>query len=166
MAAEPARTSEDAVLGGRLVLRQPLTGHRVGHDAILLAAASSARAGDQVVDLGARLAHSAPQDTLAQWLRTADRLLHPGGAVTLIWRADGLSEVLAGLSADFGAVAVLPVHPKPASPAIRVLVRAVKANGPPLSLLPGFFLNDAAGKPTASAEAVLRGGAALALAGS
>ena len=32
-------TSEDAVLGGRLVLRQPLKGHRVGHDAILLAAA-------------------------------------------------------------------------------------------------------------------------------
>ena len=33
-------TSEDAVLGGRLRLRQPLRGHRVGHDAILLAAAT------------------------------------------------------------------------------------------------------------------------------
>ncbi len=32
--------SEDAVLGGRLRLRQPLRGHRVGHDAILLAAAT------------------------------------------------------------------------------------------------------------------------------
>jgi tRNA1(Val) A37 N6-methylase TrmN6 len=53
MAAEQARLSEDAVLGGRLVLRQPLKGHRVGHDAILLAAASSARPGDRVVDLGA-----------------------------------------------------------------------------------------------------------------
>jgi tRNA1(Val) A37 N6-methylase TrmN6 len=52
MAAE-AETSDDAVLGGRLVLRQPRTGHRVGHDAILLAAACSARAGDRVVDLGA-----------------------------------------------------------------------------------------------------------------
>ena len=41
MAAEAAHeTSEDAVLGGRLVLRQPLRGHRVGHDAILLAAAT------------------------------------------------------------------------------------------------------------------------------
>jgi hypothetical protein len=44
--------SEDAVLGGRLVLRQPLRGHRVGHDAILLAAATSAASGDHAVDLG------------------------------------------------------------------------------------------------------------------
>jgi tRNA1(Val) A37 N6-methylase TrmN6 len=46
-------TTEDAVLGGRLVLRQPRRGHRAGHDAILLAAAVAARAGDQAVDLGA-----------------------------------------------------------------------------------------------------------------
>lgn len=46
-------TSDDAVLGGRLRLRQPLTGHRVGHDAILLAAATHARAGEHAVDLGA-----------------------------------------------------------------------------------------------------------------
>ncbi|MGA9283696.1 MAG: methyltransferase, partial [Pseudolabrys sp.] len=36
-------TSEDAVLGGGLRLRQPLRGHRVGHDAILLAGATGAR---------------------------------------------------------------------------------------------------------------------------
>jgi tRNA1(Val) A37 N6-methylase TrmN6 len=53
MAAERGAVSEDAVLGGRLVLRQPLRGHRVGHDAILLAAASGARAGEHAVDLGA-----------------------------------------------------------------------------------------------------------------
>jgi tRNA1(Val) A37 N6-methylase TrmN6 len=53
MAAEGGATSDNAVLGGRLVLRQPLSGHRVGHDAILLAAATSAQAGDHVVDLGA-----------------------------------------------------------------------------------------------------------------
>lgn len=46
-------TSEDAVLGGRLRLRQPLRGHRVGHDAILLAAATGARAGEHAIDLGA-----------------------------------------------------------------------------------------------------------------
>src|SRR5580658_5649555 len=47
------QTSEDAVLGGRLILRQPLRGHRVGHDAILLAAAVSASPGEQAIDLGA-----------------------------------------------------------------------------------------------------------------
>src|SRR5262249_56208604 len=46
-------TTEDAVLGGRLRLRQPVRGHRVGHDAILLAAATAARGGEHAVDLGA-----------------------------------------------------------------------------------------------------------------
>jgi tRNA1(Val) A37 N6-methylase TrmN6 len=253
MAAEPAATSEDAVLGGRLVLRQPLTGHRVGHDAILLAAATSAHAGDHVVDLGAgvgaaglavarrvagvtvtlieidpalvtlarenavsngftknvqavcfdvaashaefvaaglaagaaehvlmnppynpghnpspdrarRLAHSAGDEQLALWLRAAAWLLRPGGILTLIWRADGLDTVLAAASADFGAIAVLPVYPKPGTAAIRILMCAVKGSNAPLSLLPGFFLNDAAGIPAPEAETVLRGGAALPLA--
>src|SRR5476651_329276 len=48
-----ADTSEDAVLGGKLRLRQPLRGHRVGHDAILLAAATGGRAGELAIDLGA-----------------------------------------------------------------------------------------------------------------
>jgi len=48
-----ADVTEDAVLGGRLRLAQPRRGHRVGHDAILLAAATPARAGEQIVDLGA-----------------------------------------------------------------------------------------------------------------
>jgi tRNA1(Val) A37 N6-methylase TrmN6 len=52
MTAE-SETSEDAILGGKLHIRQLLRGHRVGHDAILLAAATAARAGEQAVDLGA-----------------------------------------------------------------------------------------------------------------
>jgi tRNA1(Val) A37 N6-methylase TrmN6 len=35
--------TEDAFLGGQLRLRQPKSGHRAGHDAMLLAAATSAR---------------------------------------------------------------------------------------------------------------------------
>lgn len=46
-------TTTDAVLGGRLMLRQPKRGHRVGHDAILLAAATPSLPGDRAVDLGA-----------------------------------------------------------------------------------------------------------------
>ena len=45
--------TEDAVLGGRLILRQPKRGHRVGHDAILLAAAVDAHGGEHAVELGA-----------------------------------------------------------------------------------------------------------------
>lgn len=247
------RVSEDAVLGGRLILRQPLKGHRVGHDAILLAAACAAHPGEHVVDLGSgvgaaglavahrvkdlavslveidsklvvlardniarngfsdgvravcldvaaapaafaaaklepgsadqvlinppfnaaqnpspdrgrRLAHSATDDTLAIWLAAAARLLRQGGTLTLIWRADGLGEALAALGADFGAVAVLPVYPKPDAAAIRVLIRAVKASRAPLALLPGFILADASARPTAEAEKVLREGAVLPLA--
>src|ERR1041384_5637636 len=61
-------TTEDAVLGGRLVLRQPKRGHRFGHDAILLAAAVDAQGGRIAVYLGAgvgtaglALAHRVPQ---------------------------------------------------------------------------------------------------------
>jgi tRNA1(Val) A37 N6-methylase TrmN6 len=246
-AANPVvEASEDAVLGGRLVLRQPRQGHRFGHDAILLAAACSARSGEHLVDFGAgvgtaglavarrlndlavtlveidpalvalardnaarndmagrvsavhldvgadaaafaaaglgpgstdhvimnppfnapqnpsphggrRLAHNAAGDTLASWLKAASRLLRPSGTVTLIWRADGLDTALARVSASFGAIVVLPIHPKPETPAIRVLVRAVKGSRAPLSLLPGFVLADQAGKPTPQAEAVLLG---------
>jgi tRNA1(Val) A37 N6-methylase TrmN6 len=253
MAVEPADVSEDAILGGRLVLRQPLKGHRVGHDAVLLAAAASAHPDDRAVELGAgvgaaglavarrvddiavtlveidatlaalardnvsrnrlagrvrvicldvtataeafaaaglecanadhvlmnppfnaaqnpspdrsrRLAHEAAPDLLDRWVRSAAWLLRPAGILTLIWRADGLETVLAALSADFGALTILPVHPKRCAPAIRVLVRAVKASRAPLTLLPGFFLTDEEGKPTAQAEAVLRKGAVLPLA--
>jgi tRNA1(Val) A37 N6-methylase TrmN6 len=253
MAAEFAQLSEDAVLGGRLVLRQPITGHRVGHDAILLAAASSARPGEHLVDLGAgvgavglavarrvedlavtlveidpalaaiacenaarnglgervsavcldvaapaetfaaaglpsatadhvllnppfnaadnpspdrgrRLAHTARADSLARWLGIAARLLRPAGTLTLIWRADGLASVLAALATAFGAVTILPVHPKPDAAAIRVLIRAVKGSRAPLSLLPGLVLADAAGRPSLQAERVLREGVVLPLA--
>jgi tRNA1(Val) A37 N6-methylase TrmN6 len=46
-------TTEDAFLGGQLRLRQPKSGHRAGHDAMLLAAATAAKAGDRVVEFGA-----------------------------------------------------------------------------------------------------------------
>jgi tRNA1(Val) A37 N6-methylase TrmN6 len=244
-------TTEDAVLGGRLVLRQPRRGHRVGHDAILLAAAVTAHPGDQAVDLGAgvgaaglalarrieglavtlveidpalealaaanaarnglaarvrsvcidvtgpaasltaaglaagmathvlmnppfnapqhnpspdparRSAHMASGETLDRWVATAARLLDATGTLTLIWRADGLGDVLAALAAGFGAVSVLPVYPKPDAPAIRILVRAVKASRAPLAILPGLTLADAAGTPTPAAEAILRGGDAI-----
>ena len=48
-----AEFTEDAVLGGKLLLKQPRRGHRFGHDALLLAAACPARARERVVDLGA-----------------------------------------------------------------------------------------------------------------
>jgi tRNA1(Val) A37 N6-methylase TrmN6 len=50
---DAAEFTEDAFLGGQLRLRQRKSGHRAGHDAMLLAAATPARPGDRVVDFGA-----------------------------------------------------------------------------------------------------------------
>lgn len=246
-----SETSEDGILGGRLRVRQPLRGHRVGHDAIMLAAATTARAGEQAVDLGAgvgaaglalaaripalnitlveidtglcalaadnarlnrlddrvkvlkvdaenvnalataglapdsidrvlmnppfhdarrqnispdprrRLAHVGAPGLLARWVGTAAWLLKPHGVLTLIWRADGLDDVLDALRPAFGSTAVLPVHPRAGAPAIRVLVRAVKAPGTARIIYPAFTLNDEHDQPTAAAEAVLRAGKTL-----
>jgi tRNA1(Val) A37 N6-methylase TrmN6 len=242
--------TDDAVLGGRLSILQPRVGHRAGHDAILLAAATGASAGDHAVDFGAgvgtaglalatrvagvsvtlvdidsnlvalarenaaknrladrvsamtldvaspergardlvpgsadhvlmnppfndasrqqvspdarrRMAHCSSQEMLASWIRTAGRILRPSGTVTLIFRADGIGEVLQALGAGFGAIAVRPIYAKPAASAIRILIRAVKSSRAPTSVRPGFLLNGADGRPTAEAEAVLRGAAAL-----
>jgi hypothetical protein len=45
--------TEDGFLGGQLRLRQLKSGHRAGHDAVLLAASTPARSGDRVADFGA-----------------------------------------------------------------------------------------------------------------
>ncbi len=246
--------TEDAVLGGRLRLEQPRRGHRFGHDAILLAAACPARAGERAVDLGAgvgaaglalakridglmvtlvevdaqlaslamenvrrnglalrvstalldvaapagafaaaglppefaervlmnppfndpqrqrtspdrqrRFAHSLPGGALTDWVNTAARLLRARGTLSMIWRADGLAEVLRSLEPPFGAVTVLPVHSRMGDAAIRILVRASKASRAPLAILPGLVLNDELGQPTARTNSVLRDGVALPL---
>ena len=251
MGTDVLETSEDAVLGGRLRLRQPLAGHRVGHDAILLAAAtgglapanmrsisapasappgsrwrralpgsrsrwsrstrrwprsppamrgstgwtiasmrspSTSRIGkrsraalvpgsvDRVLmnppfldatrqnlspDPRRRLAHAAAPGLLPRWIAAAADLLKPQGVLTLIWRADALAAVQGALAAEFGGIGVLPVYPRPDAAAIRVLVRAVKSGGGPPVSYPGLILNDRDGKPSAAAEAVLRGGGTL-----
>jgi tRNA1(Val) A37 N6-methylase TrmN6 len=252
--------TDDAVLGGALRLLQPRSGHRFGHDAILLAAATAAQPGEHVVDLGAgvgvaglalakrvtdisltlveidpalcklagenaarngmadrvavaaldvtasassfdsenlkagcadrvlmnppfhaaartqsspdaarRVAHVAQAGSLAVWVGTAARLLRSGGTLTLIYRADGLDEVLAALASGFGPAEVLPVFPKPDAPPIRVIVQASRhksghdglRNEAAARTVPGLYLNGAGGVPTPEAEAILRRLAAL-----
>jgi tRNA1(Val) A37 N6-methylase TrmN6 len=245
--------TEDAFLGGRLRLRQPKSGHRAGHDAMLLAAATSARVGDRVVDFGAgvgaaglavatriagirivlieidkalvelargnalsnrieanvvamdlaasaetfagaglapdsvdvvlmnppfndskrhrpspdksrEIAHVADAATLESWIHAARRILKSGGVLTLIWRADGLGQVFAALDRGFGSLAILPVHGNAATPAIRVLVRAIKGGRAPTALYPGLMLNDESGVPNKQVDEVLAGRGVLPLA--
>jgi tRNA1(Val) A37 N6-methylase TrmN6 len=53
MSGDDSDITDDAILNGRLRLFQPRRGHRFGHDAILLAAATPAKPGDRVAELGA-----------------------------------------------------------------------------------------------------------------
>ena len=48
--------------------------------------------------------------TLESWIHAARRILKPKGVLTLIWRADGIAEVLAALDRGFGSLEILPVH--------------------------------------------------------
>jgi tRNA1(Val) A37 N6-methylase TrmN6 len=248
-----ADCSEDAFLGGKLRLRQPKSGHRAGHDAILLAAATSARPADRVVEFGAGVgaaglalarrvgavdlvlveidaklaalardnaaanaisadvvtldvasqadafvahglmpdsvdavlmnppfnnamrhraspdkaretAHMAVPGLLENWIHAARRLLKSGGVLTLIWRADGLAEVLTGLERGFGSLAILPVHGDGAKPAIRVLVRAVKGGRAPARIHLGLVLNNESAVPKKQIEEILAGNLALPMA--
>lgn len=52
MTAAEAATTEDALLGGRVLLRQPAEGFRAATDAVLLAAACPASADEAVLDMG------------------------------------------------------------------------------------------------------------------
>ncbi|HEY2249296.1 MAG TPA: methyltransferase [Bradyrhizobium sp.] len=248
-----ADTTEDAFLGGQLRLRQPTSGHRAGHDAMLLAAATAAKAGDRVVEFGAGVgaaglalgrrvggielvlaeidpklaalarenarcnaiaadivvldvteqaevfanagltpdsvdavlmnppfnsaarhraspdisrasAHVADHATLESWVHAARRILKSGGALTLIWRADGIAEALAALSKSFGSLAILPVHADAGRPAIRVLVRGVKGGKAPARVLSSLVLNDESGLPNKKVAEMLSGERVLPLA--
>jgi tRNA1(Val) A37 N6-methylase TrmN6 len=245
--------TEDAFLGGKLRLCQPKSGHRAGHDAMLLSAATPARAGDRVVELGAgigaaglaiarrvpniklalvdideklaelaranavsngiaaetivldvtsasrafasvglppdsadvvlmnppfndltrhraspdrmrQIAHIASASTLDDWIGAGRRLVKTGGFLVMIWRADGIAAVLAALSRGFGGLAILPVHADVTSPAIRVLVRAVKGGKAPTRLEPALILNDDQGRPLKRARELLEGKGVLPLA--
>lgn len=245
--------TEDAFLGGQLRLRQPKSGHRAGHDAMLLAAATPARPGHRVVDFGAgagaaglavakrvagidlvlveidadladlargnaasnalpadvailditssadafaaaglspdsvdvvlmnppfndsarhraspdkarETAHVATSVTLEGWIHAARRILKSGGVLTLIWRADGLGEVLAALDRGFGSLAILPVHGDAGTTAIRLLIRAVKGGKAPTQLHAALLLNDESAVPNKQVQDILAGKGTLPLA--
>ncbi|MGE3148674.1 MAG: tRNA1(Val) (adenine(37)-N6)-methyltransferase [Pseudorhodoplanes sp.] len=111
-------------------------------------------------DAARRRAHMAAPETLASWTRAATRILRSHGSLNLIWRAEELAMVLDSLSGAFGAVTVLPVHPRAGQPALRVLVRAIKGSKAPLAILPGLILATDRG-PSKDAEAILRAGRSI-----
>ncbi|MBD8890315.1 tRNA1(Val) (adenine(37)-N6)-methyltransferase [Roseibium litorale] len=109
-------------------------------------------------------AHMLDERGLDPWAKTATDLVREGGSLTVIFRADGLREVLDVLQGRFGAIDIIPLRPRPDAPATRVVLRAIRASNAPLQLMPGFVLHESTGSDfTPEARAVMRDGAGLGL---
>jgi tRNA1(Val) A37 N6-methylase TrmN6 len=67
-----------------------------------------------------------------------------------------LGELLALLEGRFGALKVLPIHPRTGAPAVRVLVQGRKGSRAPLTLLPGLILHDNENRFLPAMEEILR----------
>jgi tRNA1(Val) A37 N6-methylase TrmN6 len=115
-------------------------------------------------DAARAAAHVAREATLQKWVHAARRILKSGGALTLIWRADGIAEVLSALDRGFGSLVIQPVHGEAGAPAIRILVRAIKGGRGPTQFLPSLMLKDESGLPNKEVLEVLAGNGVLALA--
>jgi tRNA1(Val) A37 N6-methylase TrmN6 len=121
--------------------------------------------GTAAVDRLKAAAHAMPAAGLEQWSRFLARMAKPGGTATIIHKAEAVADLLEGLARRFGALRVLPIHARPNEPAIRVIVQGTKGSKAPLAVLPAFVLHDDSGAFSPGAQAILRHGGALEIAG-
>ncbi len=112
---------------------------------------------------GRALADVEGEATLGHWLDSMVKVLRPQGRLTLIQRAERLSEVLCLLGDRVGDIAVFPLWPKAGVPAKRILVSARRGVRSPSRLEAGLTLHQADGSFTPAAQAILRDGQAIAL---
>jgi tRNA1(Val) A37 N6-methylase TrmN6 len=110
------------------------------------------------------IAHVATAATLEGWIHAGRRILKSGAMLALIWRADGLAEVLAALDRGFGSLAILPIHGDARTPAIRVLIRAIKGGKAPTQMYAALMLNDESAVPNKESQDILAGKGILPLA--
>lgn len=120
--------------------------------------------GNAPPDASRALAHVEGEADLPAWTAFAASVLPHRGTLTLIHRADRLTDLLAALEdARFGSVMVFPLWPRIETPAKRVLVRAAKGGKAPLVLSPGLLLHGAEGGFTPATDSILRDAGVLTL---
>jgi len=99
-----------------------------------------------------------PAGDLDLWVRTAATFAAPGAEVIFIHMAAALPQLLASFYPRFGAITVLPVVPRPARLATRVLVRGIKGSRAPFCLRSPIVLHGAASNVFLPAmDAIFRG---------
>jgi FkbM family methyltransferase len=118
-------------------------------------------AGTLATDATKAAAHAMPDSELEQWARFMARMCAPRGLARIVHKADALHRLLTAMESRFGDIQILPLHPRPADPAHRVIVEGVKGSKGPLQLRAGFVLHTAGNDFTAEAQSILRSGAAL-----
>jgi len=109
-----------------------------------------------------RAAHVMPDGLFEAWLRSAAAVVRPRGGVSIIARPGSIEPILAALAGRFGGAEIVPVHPRPDAPAIRIVMRARRASRAGLVLCPPLVLHEATGNAfTPRADALCNGEAAL-----
>ncbi len=116
---------------------------------------------------GKKTAHIGNADTVEIWTKAALRRLKPGGVVTLLHRAEALTNILATLRGNAGDINVLPIVSRRGKSARRVIVQARKGAKGPLQLLSPLVVHkgdkhgEIADDYSDKAKSILRNGGAL-----
>jgi tRNA1(Val) A37 N6-methylase TrmN6 len=110
-------------------------------------------------------ANAMAEGDLDRWARFMTAMARPGGCAVLIHKAEALPELIAACDGRFGELLLLPIQPRSAAPAGRVILRGIKGSRAPLQIRPGLVLHDPTGRFMPQVEAILRHGAALDLEG-
>ncbi len=99
----------------------------------------------QTPDVVKAQAHVMQDGLFEAWLRTASAIVKPGGGVALIAKPQSLGDILGAMAGRFGALRIVPVHPRADEAAIRIIVVGIKGSRARLSLEPPLVLHDAKG---------------------
>jgi tRNA1(Val) A37 N6-methylase TrmN6 len=100
-------------------------------------------------------------DDLDAWFRFLATSAARDGVATMIHRAEALGVLLEGFGRRFGALRVLPLHPRAGDAAHRVIVQGRKGSRAPLTLMQGVALHGEGHAFLPRIDAVFRAGAAL-----
>lgn len=108
-------------------------------------------------------AHVMGEDLLSRWIKTACAIQRPGSGLSVIARPQSIADILQAMRKRYGAVTVLPVHPRPSRPAIRIVVSGIKGSRKQMDFAPPLFLHDEDGgtKLSPRADAIANGRATL-----
>ncbi|MBE7184859.1 MAG: methyltransferase [Methylobacterium mesophilicum] len=89
-----------------------------------------------------RDAHVMEPDLWARWIRSAAAVTRPRGGIGIIARPVSLPSILEALQGRYGGAAIVPIHPRPDQPAIRIVLRAWRGSRAALSFQPPLFLHE------------------------